>query len=156
MHRTKKNTLLFFAAFILAFGLQAQKQFTLTLNITQIEIRKAPLIIGLYMDEEGFKSKYAFDSLVVVPDKENILVSFKQVPAGNYAIALFQDVDGSGKLTLKGFGIPDEPVGISNYPLPGIPQPPKFKKAAFEITKDTLLTIPLMFSKDYTKETKKL
>ena len=130
----------------------AQQTKTLHVNITRIETMEAPLIIGLYDNEDSFKSKKALDSLHVVPNQESMEVVFKNVVKGQYAIALFQDIDGTGKLTTKEFGIPTEPVGISNYPLPGIPQPPKFKKALFSVEKDTAITIPLMFSKDYEKE----
>lgn len=152
----KKTFLLFITILGLTFGLQAQKTFTITLTISRIETMKAPLIIGLYADEESFKSKKAIDSLHVIPTKESVTVKFKKVMAGTYAIALFQDVNRTGKLTTKEFGIPSEPVGISNYPLPGIPQPPKFRKATFEVDKNMELTIPLMFSKDFKEQMEKL
>ncbi len=151
-----KKLLLGLTFFLLMAGLNAQKTYTISVTISRIETMKAPLIIGLYADEDSFKSKKALDSLHVVPNKETLTVKFKKVPAGTYAIAMFQDIDGTGKLTTKEFGIPAEPVGISNYPLPGIPQPPKFKKATFEVTKNIAIAIPLMFSKDYKKELEKL
>lgn len=151
-----KKFIVLFAFLILMSGLHAQKSYTISVKIERIENMKAPLIVGLYADEESFKAKKALDSLHVVPSKETFTVKFKKVPSGTYAIALFQDLNGTGKLTTKEFGIPTEPVGVSNYPLPGIPQPPKFKKAAFEVNKNMEIAIPLMFSKDYKKEIEKI
>ncbi len=152
----KKFLLILFVYVAVTSGACAQKSYTVTVTITRIETLNAPLVIGLYSDEDSFKSKKAIDSLHVIPAKETITVAFRKVPAGTYAIALFQDVNKTGKLTTKEFGIPTEPVGISNYPLSGIPQPPKFKKAAFEVSENMAMTIPLMFSKDYKKEIKRI
>lgn len=152
----KKLLLILLVCIAVVSGAYAQKSYTVTLTITRIETMKAPLVIGLYSDEASFKSKKAIDSLHVIPTKETMTVAFKKVPAGTYAIALFQDVNKTGKLTTKEFGIPAEPVGISNYPLSGIPQPPKFKKAAFEVSENMAMTIPLMFSKDYKKDIEKI
>jgi len=145
--------LTFVLAFFAVTGGFAQKGINIKVTITRVETMNAPLIVGLYHDEVSFKAKKsAIDSVHVVPHHESVEVTFKGVARGQYAIALFQDIDGSGRLTTKEFGIPTEPVGISNYPLPGIPQPPKFRKAAIAVVHDTTIVVPLMFSKDYEKE----
>lgn len=156
MKSMKKLILLITATLLIVISVQAQKNCTVTINITRIATMGAPLNIELYGDEASFNAKHSLDSLHIIPENDSIQVSFQQVPAGTYAVAMFQDIDGTGKLTTKEFGIPAEPVGISNYPLSGIPQPPKFKKAAFEVSRDTTIDIPLMFSKDYAKEIEKL
>ena len=156
MKPMKKILLLITASILIVLSVQAQKTYTVTINITRISTMGAPLIIELYSDETSFNAKHSLDSLHIIPEKDSIQVSFQHVPAGTYAVAMFQDIDGTGKLTTKEFGIPAEPVGISNYPLSGIPQPPKFKKATFDVSQDTTIHIPLMFSKDYVKEIEKL
>ena len=128
MNPMKKLLLLITATILIVLSAKAQKTYTVTINITRIVTMGAPIIIELYSDEASFNEKHSLDSLHIVPEKDSIQVSFQHVPGGTYAIAMFQDIDGTGKLTTKEFGIPAEPVGISNYPLSGIPQPPKFKK----------------------------
>lgn len=145
--------LTFILAFFAVAGGFAQKGVDLKVAITRVETMNAPIIVGLYHDEVSFKAKKnAIDSVHVIPHHESVEVVFKGIASGQYAIALFQDIDGTGRLTTKEFGIPTEPVGISNYPLPGIPQPPKFRKAVFTVVHDTTIIVPLMFSKDYEKE----
>jgi uncharacterized protein (DUF2141 family) len=52
-------------------------------------------------------------------------LAFTEVPAGHYAIALYQDSNGNGQLDQSLRGIPQEPVGFSTNPalLNGKPSP---------------------------------
>lgn len=44
-----------------------------------------------------------------------------QLPEGTYMFSIFQDVNNNGELDTNFFGIPKEPVGMSNYNFKGIP-----------------------------------
>jgi uncharacterized protein (DUF2141 family) len=50
------------------------------------------------------------------------------LPAGDYAVIVFHDVNGNGKLDKNAFGIPTEPYGFSND-AQGILGPPSFEDA---------------------------
>ena len=56
---------------------------------------------------------------------------FPRVPAGIYAISVFHDENGNGKLDTNWLGIPREGVGASNNPKPRM-GPPKFAAARFQ------------------------
>jgi len=56
---------------------------------------------------------------------------FPNVPAGIYAISVFHDENGNGKLDTNWLGIPREGVGASNNPKPRM-GPPKFAAAKFQ------------------------
>ena len=60
-----------------------------------------------------------------------VRVVFSEVPAGRYAIAAFQDFDGTGVLRRGKLGIPLEPYGFSNNA--GLSRRPKFDAAAFSV-----------------------
>lgn len=62
--------------------------------------------------------------LRLIQSEENIL-RLRNLPPGRFAIQLFQDSNGNGRLDLSPRGIPLEPVGFSNNPplLNGKPQP---------------------------------
>ena len=45
---------------------------------------------------------------------ETIRFTFPQVPPGTYAIAVFQDLNGNGRLDRTPLGLPLEPYGFSN------------------------------------------
>ena len=59
---------------------------------------------------------------------------FRDLPAGRYAVAAYQDVDGDGELGKIPPGIPTEPYGFSNDV--GRWAPPSFEKAQFEVGGD--------------------
>lgn len=55
------------------------------------------------------------------------------LPAGEYALSIFQDVNDDGKLERNFIGIPKEPAGLSNNLRPKF-GPPKYRDAAFQVT----------------------
>jgi uncharacterized protein (DUF2141 family) len=59
------------------------------------------------------------------------------LPAGEYALSVFQDVNDNGKLERNFIGIPKEPAGLSNNLRPRF-GPPKYKDAAFTVAVDTV------------------
>jgi uncharacterized protein (DUF2141 family) len=60
------------------------------------------------------------------------------LPAGEYALSVFQDVNDDGKLARNFIGIPKEPAGLSNNLRPRF-GPPKYKDAKFAVTVGTLV-----------------
>ncbi len=62
------------------------------------------------------------------------LFAFENIPAGRYAIMVFQDVNGNGELDRGTFG-PKEPWGNYRAKRPKF-RGPKFKEMAFEVKED--------------------
>lgn len=56
---------------------------------------------------------------------------FADIPPGQYAISVFHDENGNGKLDTNFLGIPREGVGTSNNPK-GHFGPPRFAEASFQ------------------------
>ena len=63
-------------------------------------------------------------------------LSFPDIPSGHYAVAVFHDENGNGKLDTY-FGIPAEGIGFSRNPRL-IFGPPGFAAAAFVVTGDVV------------------
>jgi uncharacterized protein (DUF2141 family) len=63
------------------------------------------------------------------------VVTFDRLPAGEYAVAAYQDINGNGKLDRNFIGIPKEPVGVSNR-AKGRFGPPKWRDAKFQLSGD--------------------
>lgn len=78
------------------------------------------LYIQIFNSEDARKKGEAFRSLVAESSAETVTVT-STVPAGEYYVMIFQDTNGNGELDTRMFGIPREPVGISNYNGRGIP-----------------------------------
>jgi uncharacterized protein (DUF2141 family) len=102
------------------------------LKITVTNIHGNGVIhLGLYKRKEEFldftKGKeYSINS----EGKESVTFEITDADYGEYAIAVFHDMDGNGKLKTRILGIPDEPIGFSNNVKPGF-GPPKFEKCKF-------------------------
>lgn len=60
-------------------------------------------------------------------------VTFTNVPAGSYALLVFQDLDGDRRLARSRLGFPREPIGFGNDAAP-VSGPPPFAMAAVAIT----------------------
>jgi len=69
-------------------------------------------------------------TIVATGDTAELLVP--DVPAGEYAVAVFADSNENGKLDNNFFGIPKEPVGVSRN-AKGRFGPPAFADAAFRV-----------------------
>jgi uncharacterized protein (DUF2141 family) len=65
----------------------------------------------------------------------NVQVQFKDLPEGDYAVALFIDEDKSGKMETNALGIPIETVAFSND-ASGSFGPPKFEQAKFSVGRE--------------------
>jgi uncharacterized protein (DUF2141 family) len=63
------------------------------------------------------------------------------LPAGKYAVAVFQDIDNNNKLDRWLGLLPKEPYGFSNNV--GKYGPASFDNAAFDLTKDKTISIQL-------------
>ncbi len=114
---------------------------TLTLKVEGIEHVKGNLLVGIYSSEESFMKKPAFGFKVEVTDT-TLNIPCRGLPAGAYAISLFQDENGNGILDTGSFGRPTEKFGFSNN-AEGIMGAPAYKKCRFEWKEDTTIVIRL-------------
>lgn len=108
-----------------------QQSGALTITVTNIHPVDGKLYIAVYDTEEHYMSveQAAFKKIAVVKDKKQE-ISFTDIPDGEYAVAVFQDLNGNGQLDTMKNGIPNEPFGFSNDARGRI-GPPKYKKAMF-------------------------
>lgn len=108
-----------------------------SLNITLSNIKKpGKITVAIYRNGDEFpgeKFLVTKKSLDVAKDKCDL--QFESMPFGSYAVAIFQDVNGNGKLDKGMFGIPSEPFAFSNNFRPKFGGP-SFEKCKFDFTKD--------------------
>lgn len=72
------------------------------------------VMMALYADEPNWNGGDAVEGRRVAVEGSTVTVEFAALPAGDYAIRFYHDVDGDGELDTNLMGIPSEPFGFSN------------------------------------------
>jgi uncharacterized protein (DUF2141 family) len=91
------------------------------------------ILCGLYDSPDGFpmdRSKVVARAVSAIRDDAGVC-EFKDLKAGTYAVAAFQDQHGTGKMTKNWLGIPTEAYGFSNDAAATI-SAPSFQAASFQ------------------------
>ena len=116
----------------------------LRIKVSNIYPVEGKLYVAVYDNADNYMDleKKAFQKIVPVRH-ETELVVFDNIPEGEYAVSIFQDLDGNGELDKNSLGIPGEPYGFSNDAR-GTFGPPKFRKAKFQVTNQTTIKITLV------------
>ena len=71
-------------------------------------------------------------------------VTFKELPEGVYVINILHDENENGEID-KGFILPIEGLGFSNYQSIGPTNRPKYSKASFELKTDMTIEIKVIY-----------
>lgn len=104
----------------------------LTLRVEHIEQAQGRLMIAVFSDSESWSGgEPAFTASAAVESAE-VELELGAVPAGDYAIKLYHDVDGDGELDTNLVGIPTEPFAFSNSAM-GSFGPPAWEAAVFGV-----------------------
>ncbi|MEZ5739928.1 MAG: DUF2141 domain-containing protein [Burkholderiaceae bacterium] len=98
---------------VAAFAALPAVSATLTVEITGVTQTAGKMMIAVYDSEASFRQQ-AVRQRIEAPVKGTMRIAFDGLPAGPYAITLFQDLNGDGELNTKLFGIPAEPWGASS------------------------------------------
>lgn len=143
-YKTKTMKLLITTLFIFSLSIStvfAQKQYKITAEFENIKHSKGSLFVALYNKEGSFLKKQFKGEIVEIKNQKAIVV-FENIPEGTYAISSFHDENDNKKMDTNFFGIPKEPIGISNN-AKGFMGPPKFKDAKFQLTENKHLKIKM-------------
>ncbi|GAB3913513.1 DUF2141 domain-containing protein [Larkinella knui] len=112
----------FFALQLLAFSpFNTDAKFIV--EVQNVRQHTGQIRVGLYKPCDNFPMgcKPVVSQTVEVTGS-SVKITFPVKP-GDYAIALFHDVNGNGKMDKKAFGIPKEPYGFSNNYHPRLSGP---------------------------------
>lgn len=111
-------------------ALPARAAGTLELQVDNVGSADGSLMIALY-DKAGDWRERPVRSLQQAATPGSVRVNFADLPPGSYAIALYHDRNGNGKLDSNVMGIPREPYGFSGKaPTMG---PANWEQARFEV-----------------------
>lgn len=108
----------------------------LVVTITDLESRyHGHLLITLYDQAEGFPADYDYaqaQHIVPIENQSTVEVTFKQLPFGEYAVAVLHDEDGDRKMDFNWLGMPTEGWVCSNEIFRTF-RSPYFREAKFTL-----------------------
>ena len=103
----------------------------LHVSVENLKKDSGTVLIAIYNSKKSFNNiREVFLAGRVKAKDLKADFTFNDIPAGEYAISLFHDVNDNEKLDKTSVGIPSEPYGFSNN-AKGSLGPPSFKKAKF-------------------------
>jgi uncharacterized protein (DUF2141 family) len=122
--------------FLLSFDYPLQSDtYSLAIKVEGLRNSKGVVQFTLYntdgsIPDEKFERYYKKQTAII--DNETSTVTFNELPLGRYAINILHDENENGKID-KGFILPIEGIGFSNYKSIGLTNRPNFSKASFEL-----------------------
>jgi uncharacterized protein (DUF2141 family) len=132
---------------------------SLSITIEGLRQSRGTVLVGLYDSRASFDRAIELASDVGFLNDPNRVagaalrandmlrggVTFRNLPPGRYAVILFHDENGNGRLDKNFWGVPTEPYGFSND-AQGFLGAPSFEEAALSLgSGDRAITIDLVY-----------
>ena len=102
----------------------------LTVQVSDVKAGQGTIMVAVYT-ADGFLKKPVKGSGAAADTAGNTIV-FKDLPEGDYALAVYHDANSNGKMDSNMMGIPTEDYAFSNNAV-GKFGPPKFDAAKFSL-----------------------
>ncbi len=130
---------LLFLTFILLFS--GVKTHTLSIHVSGISKIKGSLFIAIFRATDDFPVfGKQFKGIVKEVEGKSQNYNFDNLPEGEYALAIYQDVNRNKILDKNLLGIPTEIYGFSNNARRNF-SAPSFQEAKFKLNKDLQQTV---------------
>ena len=113
--------------------------YKLTVGFANVTKRAGMMYVALVNNAADFNGKFYRKTRVTVPVTGEFQVNFDGLPAGQYAVQVFQDLNDNQKLDFSGAA---EPFGFSNVTT--LMGPPSFSQSAFDLNAPKTVTISLI------------
>lgn len=122
---------------------------TIDLTVTVNDLRNNTGIVqfALYNKEgtipdEYYKKYYKMEKATI--KSNSAIVVFTNLPKGVYAVNILHDENQNGKID-KGWILPIEGIGFSNFNKIGLSNKPSFSKACFTIIEDIKVGVKIIY-----------
>lgn len=148
MKHIKSFLLLFFGSIVLmSFIENEQSTYSLTIEVENLRNSKGVVQIALYnkdgsIPDEHYKNYFKMEKVNIINGKAE--GTFSHLPKGNYAVNILHDENNNGKID-KGFILPKEGIGFSNFTSIGLTNRPNFKKASFEFNQNKSIKVKMIY-----------
>ncbi|HEY5500210.1 MAG TPA: DUF2141 domain-containing protein [Bacteroidales bacterium] len=130
-----------------SFNNQKEETCTLTIEVKDLRNSNGSVLFALYNREDAFPDEHYkkyFKKLTGKIVNGASSVTFKNLPAGKYAVNILHDENNDGKIK-KGLILPKEGIGFSNYQTIGFSNRPTFVKASFNVQSDKKIKVNIIY-----------
>ena len=104
--------------------------------------RTGKVMVALFNSEANYQTNAPFASAEADASGETAVAVFHNLPAGDYAVRAYHDVNGDGRMNTNPFGMPSEPYAFSNNAV-GMMGPASWERAHFTVSGATTQTISI-------------
>jgi uncharacterized protein (DUF2141 family) len=121
--------------------------YSLTIDVKNLRNAKGVVQFALYnkdgsIPDEDYENYYKIVKGEIVNGSSTI--TFKNIPSGKYAVNILHDENKNGKID-KGFILPKEGIGFSNFQSIGLTNRPNFSKASFELKENKTINVKVIY-----------
>ncbi|MBN2787685.1 MAG: DUF2141 domain-containing protein [Paludibacteraceae bacterium] len=130
-----------------SYSNQGDKKFSLTIHVDNLRNSKGIVQFALYnkngsIPDENYKKCYKLMKAKITNGAS--VITFSDIPLGRYAVNIFHDENSNGKID-KGFILPKEGLGFSNFKTIGFSNRPSFSKTSFDLNADKTLKLTIVY-----------
>jgi uncharacterized protein (DUF2141 family) len=138
-----KSLCFLFGFFLITFSIKAQ--YTLTVKVHGIDNTNGQVEVALYNDAELFPEVgKTLQMIRIKPEGKEVVYEFKNLKAGEYAIATFHDENDDKVCNTNLIGIPTEAFAFSNDFRPFL-SAPNFEDCSFKLSQNMEVTIEMVY-----------
>lgn len=137
-----RPTVQILCAGILAIAATGAQAFELRVEVVNAKSDKGVVLGALYGSQATWLRDGQHLQGAMDPAKEKSVLVYRNLSAGQYAVSVFHDENGNGKLDANPAGIPIERYGFSRD-AHGTMGAPAFTDAVVDVQADTTITINL-------------
>lgn len=130
-----------------SFNNQKGETYSLTAEVKELQNCKGVVQFALYNKDGTIPDEHYKKCCKILKEKiqnGTSKVTFSNLPVGKYAVNILHDENENGEID-KGFILPIEGVGFSNYQSIGLTNRPNFSKASFELSSDKKITVKVIY-----------
>ncbi|GAB3547420.1 DUF2141 domain-containing protein [Spirosoma fluminis] len=113
---------------------KAPKKANLKVDVQNVRHSKGAVYVALFRPGANFPQGKPMEGRKLDAETNSVSTTFAVEP-GDYAVAVYHDENGNGKMDKRVFGIPKEPYGFSNNFRPTM-SAPKFGDCKFTVGDD--------------------
>ncbi len=130
-----------------SFNNQKGETYSLTVEVNGLQNSKGIVQFALYNKDGTIPDEHYKKCCKILKEKiqnGSSKVTFSNLPIGKYAVNILHDENENGEID-KGFILPIEGVGFSNYQSIGLTNRPNFSKASFELKSDKKIFVKVIY-----------